>query len=95
MGAVAGGWSNVRAQRCGFFPGGVRILYIRSEPAGSSSIDAAPVTGSLLFYAPVCSFAICDAPELSLSVSFGGTLCILLVGLGYGIGRYWTVWTEA
>ena len=64
----------------GFFPGGVRIVYIRSEPARSSSIDAAPVTGSLLFYAPVCCFAVCGATELSLSVLFGGTACIWLAG---------------
>ena len=63
-----------------FSPGGVRIAYIRSEPSGSSSIDAAPVTGSLLFYAPVCCFAVCDAAELPLSVSFGGTACIWLAG---------------
>ena len=31
----------------------VRIEYIRHALAGSSSLDAAPVTGSLLFYAPV------------------------------------------
>ena len=63
-----------------FFLGGVRIVYIRSEPAGSSSIDAMPVTGSLLFYASVCCFAICGATELSLSVLFGGTACIWLAG---------------
>ena len=53
-------------------------MYIRSKPAGSSSIDAAPVTGSLLFYAPVCCFTLCGATELSLSVLFGGTACIWL-----------------
>ena len=35
------------------YPGGVRIVYIRRALTGSSSLDAAPVTGSLLFYAPV------------------------------------------
>ena len=63
-----------------FFPGGVRIVHIRSVPARSSSIDAVPVTGSLLFYAPVCCFAVCGAAELSLSVLFGGTVCIWLAG---------------
>ena len=63
-----------------FFPRGVRIMYIRSEPSGSSSIDAAPVTGSLLFYAPVCCFAVCGAAGLPLSVLFGGTACIWLAG---------------
>ena len=62
-----------------FFPGGVRIVYIMSEPSGSSSIDAAPVTGSL-FYAPVCCFAVCGAAGLPLSVLFGGTACIWLAG---------------
>ena len=70
----------VRAQRCGFLPRGVSIVHIRSEPAGSSSIDAAPVTGSLLFYSPVCCFAVCGAAELSLTVLFGVTACIWLAG---------------
>ena len=34
-------------------PGGVRIGYIRREPIGKSSTDAAPVTGSLVFSAPL------------------------------------------
>ena len=53
----------MRVQHCVFLPRGVRIVYIRSEPAGSSSVNAAPVTGSLLFYAPVCCFAVCGAAE--------------------------------
>ena len=36
-------------------PGGVRIIYIRRAPTGSSSLDDAPVTGSLVFSAPVFS----------------------------------------
>ena len=39
------------------FPGGVRIMYIRSELTGSPSLDTTPVTGSLHFYAPVCCLA--------------------------------------
>ena len=39
-------------------PGGVRIVYIWRTLTGSSSPDAAPVTGSLLFYAPVCCLAV-------------------------------------
>ena len=35
-------------------PGGVRIVYIRHTLTGSSSLDAAPVTGSPLFYALCC-----------------------------------------
>ena len=45
-----------------------------------SSFDAAPVTGSLLFYAPVHCLAVCCAAESSSKVLFGGTLCIWLAG---------------
>ena len=61
-------------------PGGVRIVYIRSVLTGSSSLDAAPVTGSLLFYASVCCLAVCCATEFSSKVLFGGTVCICLAG---------------
>ena len=61
-------------------PGGVRIVYIRSVLTGSSSLDAVPVTGSLLFFAPVCCLAVCCAAELSSKVLFGGTVCIWLAG---------------
>ena len=63
-------------------PGVVRIEYIGHALAGSSSLDAAPVTGSLLFYAPVCCLAICCAAEFSSWVLFGGTYCIWLAGRG-------------
>ena len=43
-----------------------------------SSLDAAPVTGSLLFYAPVCCLADCCATEISSRVLFGGTDCTWL-----------------
>ena len=43
-------------------PGGVRILYIRRVWTGSSSLDAAPVTGSLVFSVPVyCLDVYCAA----------------------------------
>ena len=61
-------------------PRGIRIVYIRSVLTGSSSLDAVPVTGSLLFYVPVCCLAVCCAAELSSKVLFGGTLCIWLAG---------------
>ena len=52
-------------------PGVVRIEYIRHVLAGSSALDAAPVTGSLLFYAPVCCLAVCCcAAEFSSWVLF-------------------------
>ena len=44
------------------------------------SFDAAPVTGSLLFYAPVYCLAVCCAAESSSKVFFGGTVCIWLAG---------------
>ena len=52
-------------------PRGVRMVYIRLTLAGSSSLDAAPVTGSLLFYAHVCCLAVCCAAEFSSWVSLG------------------------
>ena len=63
-------------------PGGVRIVDIRCTLTGSSSLDAAPVTGSLLFYAPVCCLAVCCVAELSSWVLFGGIDCIWLAGRG-------------
>ena len=63
-------------------PGGVRIVYIKCALTESSSLDTAPVTGSLLFYAPVCCLAVCCAAEVSSWVLFGGTDCIWLAGRG-------------
>ena len=63
-------------------PGGVRIVYIRRALTGSSSLDVAPVTGSLLFCTPVCCLAVCCAAEFSSWVLFGGTDCIWLAGRG-------------
>ena len=43
-------------------PGGVRIIYIRRARTGSSSLDAAPVTGSLVCSVPVyCLAGYCTA----------------------------------
>ena len=58
-------------------PGVVRIEYKRRVLAGSSVLDAAPVTGSLLFYAPACC-----AADISSWVLFGSTDCIWLAGCG-------------
>ena len=55
-------------------------MYIRSVLTGSSSLDAVPVTGSLLFYTPVCCLAVCGAAEFSSKVLFGGTIYIWLAG---------------
>ena len=65
-----------------FCPGGVRIVYVRCALTGSSSLDAAPVTGSLLFYAPVCCLAVYCAAELYSWVLVGGDDCVWLAGRG-------------
>ena len=64
-------------------PGVVRIEYIRHVLAGSSSLDVAPVTGSLLFYAPVCCLAVCCAAEFSSWVLFSGTDVSGLLDVNY------------
>ena len=61
-------------------PGVVGIGYKSHALTGSSSLDAAPVTGSLLFYAPVCRLAVCCATGFSLwcysaVVTVFGLLC--------------------
>ena len=71
-------------------PGGVGIVYIRSMLTGSSSLDAAQVTGSLLFYAPVCCLAVCCATEFSSKVLFGGTVCIWLAGHEFELVLSWS-----
>ena len=59
-----------------FSPGGVRIGYIKSVICGRSSTDAAPVTGSLVFFAPLdCLSEYCAAECAS------GWLFIWQVGL--------------
>ena len=65
----------------------VRIEYIRPALAGSSSLDAAPVTGSLLFYSPVCCLAVCCAADISSWVLFGGDDYIWLAGCGFFSGE--------
>ena len=68
-------------------PGGVRIVYIRCALTGNSSLDAAPVTGSLLFYAPVCCLAVCCAAEFSSWVLFGGSDLSGLLDVDYFSGK--------
>ena len=60
----------------------VGIGYKSRALAGSSSFHAAPVTGSLLFYVPVCRLAVCCAAGFSLWVLFGGSDCIRLAVFG-------------
>ena len=57
-------------------PCAVRIGYKRRALVGSSSFDAVPVTGSLLFYAPVCRLAVCRVAGFSSWELFGGSDCI-------------------
>ena len=60
-------------------PGVFGIGYKGRALTGSSSLDAAPVTGSLLFNAPVCHLAICCAAGFSscgsVVVTVSGLLC--------------------
>ena len=87
--------SNERVRSHCRLPGVVRIEYKRRALAGSSSLDAAPVTGSLLFYAPVCCFTDCCAAEISSWVLFGGTDCIWLVVYGLLFRRVSVTWVMA
>ena len=66
-------------------PGGgsqVQILYIRRARTGSSSLDAAPVTGSLVFSVPVYCLAVYCAAGLYSWLLFGGTDSVWLAGGG-------------
>ena len=60
----------------------VGIRYKSHALTGSSSFQAAPVTGSLHFYAPVCRLTVCCAAGFSSWVLFGGSDCIRLAVFG-------------
>ena len=64
------------------WPGGVRIGYIRRVSSESSSTDAAPVTGSLVFSTPLDCLDVYCAAEFALCLLFGGTDCVWLAGFG-------------
>ena len=64
-------WLSVRGSVAGC-PGGVRIIYIRRARTGSSSLDAEPVTGSLVFSAPVYCLAVYFAAGFYSWLLFGG-----------------------
>ena len=84
-----------RMSACGavvVYPGVVRIEYKRRALVGSSSLDAAPVTGSLLFYAPVCCLANNCTTEVSSWVLFGGTDCCWLAVCGLFLRRFSVTW---
>ena len=59
-------------------PGGFGIGYICHAIVKSSSLDTAPVTGSLLFTAPVCRLSVYCAAGLSSCVLFSCSDCIPL-----------------
>ena len=63
-------------------PGGFGIGYKGRALAGSSSLDTAPVTGSLLFNAPVCRLAVYCAAGFSSCVFIGGCDSIWLAVFG-------------
>ena len=62
-------------------PCAVGIGYKGRSLAGSCSIDAEPVTGSLLFYAPVCRLTVCVPLDFlrgcsSAVLTVSGLLCL-------------------
>ena len=61
-------------------PGGVSIIYIGRARTGSSSLDAAPVTGSLVFSTPVYCLAVYCAAGFYSWLLFGGADCVWLAG---------------
>ena len=68
-------------------PGGVRIGNIRRVLRGRSSTDAAPVTGSLVFSAPLdCHDEYC-ATEFASCWLFCGTDCVWLADCDYSSGE--------
>ena len=76
---------------------GVRIGYIRKAVCGRSSTDAAPVTGSLVFSAPLDYLDVYCAAEFALCWLFCGTDCVWLAGFGSFFRRvsvYWIMATE-
>ena len=73
-------------------PGVVGIGYKGRTLTGSSSLDVTPVTGSLLFYSPVCRLAVCCATGFSSCVLFGGCDSIWLAVFGLFFSKLvWTV----
>ena len=68
-------------------PGVFGIGYKGRALTGSSSLDTAPVTGSLLFNAPVCHLAVYCAAGFSSCVLFGGCDSIWLAVLGLFVRR--------
>ena len=64
-------------------PGRIRIIFIRRARTGSSSLDAAPVTGSLVLSAPVYGLAVYCAAGFYSCLLFGCIDCVWLAGCGF------------
>ena len=87
-------WVRVR-RAVDFSPRGVRIGYIRRALWDRSSTDAAPVTGSLVFFALfVCLDVYCAAGFASCRI-FCSTDCVLLAGFGLSFRRVSECWNMA
>ena len=76
-------------------PGGVRIGYIRRTPIGKSSTDAAPVTGSLVFSAPLNCLDVYCAAEFASCWLFCGTDCVWIAGFALFFRRVSVYWIMA
>ena len=73
--------------------GEVWIVYIRCTLWGRSSTDAAPVTGSLVFLAPLDCLNDYCAAECASGWLFCGTDCVCVARCEifiWGVGLYWT-----
>ena len=77
------------------WPGGVRIGYIRRVPIERSSTDVTPVTGSLVFSAPLDCLDVYCAAEFASCLLFGGTDCVWLAGFGLFFRRVSVNWIMA
>ena len=78
-------------------PGGVGISCIRKALCGRSSTDAPPVTGSLVFSAPLDYLDVYCAVEFVSCWLFCGMDCVWLAGFGLFFRRvsvYWIMATE-
>ena len=78
-------------------PGGVRIGHIKRALRGRSSTDAVPVTGSLVFSAPLDCRDVYCAAEFASCWLLCGTDCVWLAGFGlffWRVSVYWIMATE-
>ena len=76
-------------------PGGVRIGYIKRAMCGRSSTDAAPVTGSLVFFAPLDCLNLYCADECVSCWLLCGTDCACLASFGLFIWQVSFSWIMA